>query len=177
MNNIKFLIDRSLEEGYPFSYILNEYVPSKVWSDLINIQLDYGILRNSTDYNYARCFSFLILEEINLPNSLYSKETGLFIRERGFLEMINLQISAIAPCAILEKRSYVSVSGQKGLAYPIIEVFKNPKLETSYVDLVSLLKEKEITILSREELRIPLSGVKVENIEDEDVTYLNYLFE
>lgn len=175
MEHVKFMVDKSLEEGWPFSYILNTYVSSKGWMDLISNQINYGVLYNATEYNYSRCFSFLILENIKLPGGLYSNEAKKFIIERGRFDTLSIQISAIAPCAIVERRRYVP-NGNK-LEYPIIEKFNNEEFEQTYEAILTLLKEKEISVLSRKELEQPLKGVKVENIEDEDVTYLNYLFE
>lgn len=179
MNKTKEAIDfvsRSLKEG-DYGYVLRKYIKGSEWNAHLLNNMDGIIFEPMSSFDYTRCFSYYFMEDINLSEPFFSQEAKKEVMERGYIEFINLQISAISPFFIIEKAQYQTP--KEGITLDIIDLteFKNKKLEKKYTELIEVLTEQKLILVNREELKkVPLD-IPLENYEPEEVTYLSYLFE
>ncbi|MGC6769393.1 hypothetical protein [Enterococcus sp. LJL51] len=64
----------------------------------------------------------------------------------------------------------------KKLKITLLDQFKNNRMEEKFENLLLCLDEK-FDRVNPDDLRIPLKGIPLENVEPDDVTYGRYLFE
>lgn len=179
MNNTERAINfvnRSLKEG-DYGYVLRKYVKGNQWNSYLLNGMEGIVFKPMTSFEYTRCFSYYFIEDIQLENSFFSDGATREIMERGYIEFINLQISAISPFFIIEKAQYQKP--KEGITLDIIDLteFKNKKLEKKYTELIEVLTEQKLILVDREELKkVPLD-IPLEDYEPEEVNCLSYLFE
>jgi hypothetical protein len=169
-------VDRSLQNG-DYGYTLRKYVYSDEWDEHLLKNMKGIVFKPSGGFDYTRCFSYYFMEDIQLSKPFFSQEATKEVMERGYIEFINLQISAISPFFIIEKAQYQKP--KEGITLDIVDLreFKNKKLEKKYTELIEVLTEQKLILVDREELKkIPLD-IPLENYEPEEVNYLSYLFE
>ncbi|OJG96713.1 hypothetical protein RV18_GL001919 [Enterococcus termitis] len=112
-----------------------------------------------------------------MENSFFSDGATREIMERGYIEFISLQISAISPFFIIEKAQYQK--SKEGISLDLTDLteFKNEKLEKKYEELIVVLTKQKLVLVNEKELKkVPLD-IPLENYEPEEVNYASYLFE
>lgn len=179
MNNTERAINfvnRSLKEG-DYGYVLRKYVKGNQWNSYLLNKMEGIIFKPMTSFEYSRCFSYYFMEDIQLSKPFFTLEAKNEVMERGYIEFVNLQISAISPFFIIEKAQYQKP--KEGITLDIVDLteFKNKKLEKKYTELIEVLTEQKLILVDREELKkVPLD-IPLENYEPEEVNCLSYLFE
>jgi hypothetical protein len=169
-------VNRRLKEG-DYGYVLRKYVYSDEWDEHLLNNMEGIIFKSMTSFEYRRCFSYYFMEDIQLSRPFFTLEAKNEVMERGYIEFINLQISAISPFFIIEKAQYQKP--KEGITLDIVDLteFKNKKLEKKYTELIEVLTEQKLILVDREELKkVPLD-IPLENYEPEEVNYASYLFE
>lgn len=169
-------VNRSLKEGN-YGYVLRKYVKGNQWDSYLLNHMEEIIFKPMTSFEYSRCFSYYFMEDIQLSKPFFTLEAKNEVIKRGYIEFINLQISAISPFFIIEKAQYQKP--EEGITLDIIDLteFKNKKLDKKYTELIEVLTERKLILVDREELKkIPLN-IPLEDYEPEEVNYASYLFE
>lgn len=166
-------VKRTLGEG-DYGYTLRNYLKNDTLDYLLLDNMEGITFIHMTDFNYGRCFAYMFMEDIQLSQSFFTPKAREEVIQRGYIEFISLKISAISPFFYIDKAKYVPEDGK--LKIILLDQFKNEKLENKFADILIKLDEK-FDRVNPDDLRIPLEGVRLENVELEDVTYGRYLFE
>jgi hypothetical protein len=167
-------VNRTLKEGV-YGYTLRKYVNIDTWDHILINNLDGIKFVQMTDFNYSRCFSYYFMEDIELKQDFFSPEAKKEVINRGYIEFINLSISAISSFYIIEKAKYVA-DGDK-LKIEDIDEFSNVVLKKKFEELKLKISEENFMLVNSDELRIPLKNVPLDDYEADQVTYFSYLFE
>ncbi|MFD2306074.1 hypothetical protein ACWOC9_03565 [Enterococcus termitis] len=169
-------VNRSLKDG-DYGYVLRKYVKGNQWNSYLLNNMEGIVFKPMTSFEYARCFSYYFIEDIKLENSFFSDGATREIMERGYIEFISLQISAISPFFIIEKAQYQK--SKEGISLDLTDLteFKNEKLEKKYEELIVVLTKQKLVLVNKKELKkVPLD-IPLEDYEPEEVNCLSYLFE
>ncbi|MHC5216385.1 hypothetical protein ACYSNR_06935 [Enterococcus sp. LJL128] len=166
-------VKRTLKEG-DYGYTLRNYLKIDTLDYLLLEDMDDITFLHMTDFNYGRCFAYMFMEDIHLSQNFFTVKAREEVIERGFIEFISLKISAIGPFFYIDKAMYVP-EGNK-LKITLLDQFKNNRMEEKFENLLLCLDEK-FDRVNPDDLRIPLKGIPLENVEPDDVTYGRYLFE
>lgn len=165
-------VKRTLSEG-DYGYTLREYLKLDTWDHLLSDNMEGITFINMTDFNYNRCFSYYFMEDIQLSQFFFTVKAREEVIQRGYIEFIGLNISAIGPFFYIDKGVYEPDGERLKIKY--IDHFKNDQLEQKYKNLIERLDER-LYIVEPDDLKIQLKGVPLENVEPEKVTYGRYLF-
>ncbi|MBP1046604.1 hypothetical protein I6N96_09920 [Enterococcus sp. BWM-S5] len=166
-------VNRTLNEG-DYGYTLRNYLKIDTLDYLLLDNMDGITFLHMTDFNYGRCFAYMFMEDIQLSKSFFTVKAREEVIQRGYIEFISLKISAISPFFYMDKAMYIPEEGK--LRIVLLDQFKNEKLEEKFSNILLNLDEK-FDRVDPDDLRIPLEGVRLENVEPEDVTIGRYLFE
>jgi hypothetical protein len=169
-------VNRRLKDG-DYGYVLRKYVKGNQWNSYLLNGMEGIIFKPMTSFEYSRCFSYYFMEDIQLSKPFFTLEAKNEVMERGYIEFISLQISAISPFFIIEKAQYQK--SKEGISLDLIDLieFKNEKLEKKYEELIVVLTKQKLILVNEKELKkVPLD-IPLEVYEPEEVNCLSYLFE
>lgn len=170
-----FIVDDRLKTGNCYAHTLLKYVPNNYWDTYLSIETEDLIIENITDFNYSRCFHYYFIEDIELQHPFFSKEADDEIIARGYVEFISLRISAIAPFYSIEKAMY------NGNEIPLnltkLSEFQNRDLEKHFISIKKVMRDNNIHEVNVNQLDGILADVELEDYEQGEARYKNYLFE
>ncbi|MCA5011789.1 MULTISPECIES: hypothetical protein [unclassified Enterococcus] len=167
-------VKRSLNVG-DYGYTLRKYIKPDIWDAVLFSELQNLTVERMTDFNYSRCFSYYILEDLELKNPFFSEKATNEIMDRGYIEFISLKISAISPFFYLERAMYSK--GKEKLELAHIKKFRNSLLEKEMVRIQNKLEQHDLFRIDPSELKLKLPNIPLEDYEVDQVTYFSYLFE
>ncbi|WP_322908149.1 hypothetical protein [Paenibacillus campi] len=172
LNNIIKIIKNIYESGN-LSFLLSTYVDKDHYiHDFKKIFADYYV-ENMTDFNYSKCFNICI-NFSDIDCSLASQEFEDLISETGSLYRLEVQLSVIAPYALIKYLKYYKID--KTIEVRSSNVPFLPNQSNADKIIKQFLQEKCYSLLNDDILTQAVSGVKLELQEGTPSVY-NCLFE
>ncbi len=172
INNVTRYIEDIYTRGNT-KYILKNYVNSDYWTAKIQAFFNSYYVENLTDYNYSTCFTMYI----NISDTtaeVGTEEFRNFIKDFGPLYRIQIQISAIAPFAVIKYIKYEYDNGNFSYEDSFL-----PYMHSHYVlddKIKEFLEKNNVHLLGSDSLSLEIDNISLE-LKEEGVTVYNCLFE
>ncbi|WP_405081531.1 hypothetical protein ACI48J_02665 [Paenibacillus chitinolyticus] len=172
MADIMKVIENVYKNG-DLSFLLSSYVDKDYYLQNFKELFVGNYIENMTDFNYSKCFSICInLSDIDSP--IGSQQFEQFIVENDNVYRVDVQISAIAPYAVVkylryEKKEHMLVAQSSNVPFLPNQNMYDEKIKR-------FLNGKGYALLDDVELTQAVPGVVLELQEDTPSVY-NCLFE
>ena len=161
------------KEQYGARAALLAYAPWDYWVEPFQKLFPDLYVRSETDFNYSVCFK-VIINLSPITGDIFSDEFRGYIDKNGFVDVLVVEISAIAPYANLY---YVRRKKENGKYIPHSNVIPFEKEHAKYGEEVEeYLKTKDITCLPKDILFSNVGeGISLE-LRKRDVKIYHCLF-
>ncbi|MCM3698614.1 hypothetical protein [Paenibacillus macerans] len=172
MADIIKVIENVYKNG-DLSFLLSTYVDRDYYLHNFKELFVGKHIENMTDFNYSKCFSFCInLSDIDSP--IGSQQFEQFISENGNVYRVDVQMSLIAPYALVKYLKYEKKDNEVVVQSSNVPFFSNQKNIDGIIR--GFLSHKGYTVLDDIVLTKAVPGVVLELQEDTPSVY-NCLFE
>lgn len=172
MADIMKVIENVYKNG-DLSFLLSSYVDQDYYLQSFNELFVGNHIENMTDFNYSKCFSMCInLSDINSP--IGSQQFDQFIAENGSVYRVDVQISAIAPYAMVKYLKYEKKEHMVVLHCSNVPFFPNQNMYDEKIK--RFLGGKGYVLLDDVELTKAVPGIVLE-LQKETPSVYNCLFE
>lgn len=156
-----------------YQYILSTYVERSLWIKKLQSLIPRMSIENFTDFNYSTCFTMYI----NISDTdahVGTEKFTEYIRRNFSLYRIQIQVSAIAPYAVIKYVKY-SCENEEIQMRDSFAPFLD-KHDALGKKIVEFLSQSGLTILNEEMLLIEVRDIMLE-LRESNVTVYHCLFE
>lgn len=158
---------------YDLSYAFNKYVDKERWTDALGTELGVNNIFNVTDFNYSKCFNYVINDK-DLNVNYFGDELIEFLSENEQLYRTEIMISIIAPVLFYRFHRLFLKKGKVNFESSIEPYTTHQsKLHTS---VLSFCEANSLFLVSDFNLKKSLDGMSLEMSGDSSLVY-NLLFE
>lgn len=157
-----------------FQYVLSRYVNRNYWNDILEKELVTSYIDNLTDFSYSTCYSFFIYPRNGKKIQVGSDEFKKYLENNGIKNIVSIQVSAIAPYAVLKYFSYFYEKGNIKLQEQNEPVDEESREISSSIQ--KLLNAYNITVIPVELLDVEVPNISLE-LKESETTIYNCLFE
>lgn len=174
MQNKVFKYIEKLYKNGNCEYILCKYVKKDFWLECFKSSFKGMYIEDFTDFNYSKCFT-LYINSTNEEVKIGTESFKQYVLKHGVLDMVQVQISAVAPFACIRYVRYKNDNGRVDFidSYKPFDEYNQTCL---YDNIKKLLLNNNISILDKEILLSQVPYLSLE-LRESNPTVYQFIFE